>query len=107
MIIYISCPYSAPTVEEREANVRNAIDAGIELMCKGFSPIIPVLMHYFDLRAIEKGIEFTWEDYIRIDLELLSKCDALLFLGHSKGADIELEYAQKLGMPVYYSVEEI
>jgi len=104
MLVYISCPYSAPTVEEREANVHKAIDAGIELIQKGHSPVIPILLHYLDLRAIEKGIEFSWDDYMRVDLELLSKCDAMLLLGHSKGCDIELEYAEQLGMPIYYSV---
>lgn len=104
MLVYISCPYSAPTVEEREANVHKAIDAGIELIQKGHSPVIPILLHYLDIRAVEKGIEFSWDDYMTIDLELLSKCDAFLFLGHAKGADIELEYAKELGMPVNYSV---
>jgi hypothetical protein len=107
MLVYISCPYSAPTEEERLTNVNNAIDAGIEIMQKGHFPVIPVLMHYFDIRAAEKGIHFTWDDYMALDLELLLRCDSLLFLGHSKGADIELEYAMQNGIAVFYSIEEI
>jgi hypothetical protein len=42
------------------------------------------------------------------DLNWLAKCDAVLRLpGASSGADREVEYAQKLGIPVFYSIEEI
>jgi hypothetical protein len=37
----------------------------------------------------------------------LAKCDCLLRLpGESKGADNEVFWAKKLGMPVYYSIQE-
>jgi hypothetical protein len=107
MLIYISSPYSAPTLRDRVKNVYKAIDAGIEVMRKGHFPIIPVLMHYFDLRATKEGIIFSWENYMAHDLKLLSRCDALLSLGSSRGCDIEFKYALDLELPIFYSVEEI
>jgi hypothetical protein len=49
----------------------------------------------------------TWQDYMRLDLEWLKVCDALLFLGPSKGADMELQYALKAGIRVFRSLSEI
>ena len=34
-------------------------------------------------------------------------CSALFFIGHSKGADIELKYALDNGMTVYTSIDEV
>ena len=46
--------------------------------------------------------ERDWTIWMAIDLELLSKCDALIRLpGDSKGADIEVDYAMANGIPVY------
>jgi O-glycosyl hydrolase len=105
--IYIAGPYSAPTLEEKLENTNKAIMAGIKVLIKGHYPYIPHLTHYVDLFAYEKGIPLKWEDYIDWDLTWLELCDALLFLGDSRGARIELEYAKKLGKYIFYSVDEI
>lgn len=107
MLIYVSCPYSAETHEQRQDNTERAIAGGIRLMLKGHSPLIPTLMHYVDEIAIKNNIEFTWDDYMRICLDMLEKCDAILYMGSSKGCDIELDFAKEKGIPVFYSVEEI
>jgi O-glycosyl hydrolase len=99
--IYIAGPYSAPTLEEKLENTNKAIMAGIKVLIKGHYPYIPHLTHYVDLFAHEKGIPLKWEDYIDWDLTWLELCDALLFLGDSRGARIELEYAKKLGKYIF------
>jgi uncharacterized protein DUF4406 len=53
----------------------------------------------------EKGIidGWSWADYMRLDLELLLKCDGLAMLKDwhcSRGAALEVHVAQQLGMPV-------
>ena len=48
-----------------------------------------------------------WEDYIEWDKAWLEFCDALLFLGNSKGANIELEYAKKIGKTIYYNIDDV
>ncbi len=107
MRIYVAGPYSASTAHERELNTRKAIEAGLALFKLGHSPFIPHLTHYVDLHAHRSGIVMTWEDYIRLDLAWLDVCDALLYLGSSRGADLELDYALKAGKRVFRSLSEV
>lgn len=107
MIIYISGPYTADTVEGKLQNTQNTIDVGIELIRKGHTVIIPHLSHYTDMRAQELGIDISWETWMKQDLELLERCDALYFIGESRGANLEREKALDWGLPVYYSLEEV
>lgn len=105
--IYVCGPYTADSEEQVIQNVMRAIDAGLALWKKGHYPYIPHLTHFVDLRAKELGLEIRWEDYIEWDKVWLELCDALLFLGDSRGAMMELDYAKKLGKIIYYSIEEI
>src|SRR6266571_6294579 len=105
--IYVAGPYSAPTERERLANVLAAIDLGIALYQKGHYPYVPHLTHYVDLRAQESGIHLEWEDYISWDLPWLEGCDALFYIGGSKGADLELDVARKLGKTIFTSIEDV
>lgn len=107
MKIYIAGPYSANTPDGKIHNTNVAIDAAIKLLAKGHYPYIPHLTHFVDQRAIQIGITIEWEDYIRWDMVWLDLCDALLYLGSSRGADLELQFAQKKGKRIYYSVGEI
>lgn len=107
MRIYIASKYTAPTEEEKYNNALVQIDAAIELMRLGHEPFVPLLNHFLDARAREKEIVFTWDRYMQYCLEWLRQCDALLFLSESKGSLIELQMAKELGMPVFYSVEEV
>ena len=51
---------------------------------------------------------FTYDDWIAMDLELVSRCDAVLRLpGESVGADMETAFACSRSIPVYYSVEQL
>jgi len=105
--IYICGPYTAESEMQMVQNVMKAIDAGLILWKKGHYPYIPHLTHFVDLRAKEKGIEMKWEEYIEWDKAWLEVCDALLFLGNSKGAIKELEYAKTLGKIIFYDIKEV
>ena len=59
------------------------------------------------LHALETGIELDWSDFVKWSLAILPRCDAVLFLGSSPGADLELQKATSLGIPVFNSVDEI
>jgi len=83
-------------------NVRNAIEAGLEVRKAGHVPIIPHLSHF---------IHIIWpKDYrywMEWDLDLIKRCDALIRLpGESAGADEEVEFALERAIPVYYWVKE-
>ena len=106
-IIYVSGPYSADTLDGKLQNTQTAIDVGIELIRKGHVVIIPHLSHYTDMRAQEKDIDIPWSEWMRQDLAILEKCDALYYIAPSRGADIELARAKELGLKIYYSVDEV
>jgi hypothetical protein len=105
--IYIAGPYTADSEAEIHDNVLAAIDAAILLVKKGHAPYVPHLTHYIDKRSTEIGAHLTWRTYLDWDLEWLEACDALLFLGSSRGADIELEEAKRAGKLIFRSVDEV
>ena len=105
--IYIASPYTASTQEQIIANVNAAIDASFKLFAKGHFPYVPHLTHFIDQRAREIGMDLKWEDYIRWDMVWARACDALLYLGSSKGADLELQAAKEWGKQIFYTVDEI
>jgi hypothetical protein len=105
--IYIAGPYTAPTADLRRKNVNDAIRVGLLLWKKGHVPFIPHLTHFIDERAAELQIPMSYEEYLAWDNEWLKACDALLYVASSRGADLELENAKRLGLAIYYSVDEI
>jgi uncharacterized protein DUF4406 len=107
MKIYVAGPYSSESADVRLRNVNGAIDAGLSLFRLGHVPYIPHLTHYVDQRASEIGVPMEWSDYIDWDLQWLKCCDALLFLGESKGANVELHEAQQLGKLIFRSLAEV
>ena len=95
------CP--EPNVKKRDANVARADEAGRLIARLGHTPFVPQKMTW----DWERDEVLAYEDFLRIDLEWLGLCDALLYLGPSPGADRELEAAKAMGLTIYYSVDEI
>lgn len=91
----------------RHRNVNIAIDVGLQLWKKGHVPYIPHLTHFIDERATETGVPMSYEEYLVFDTEWLKACDALIYLASSRGADLELENARRLGLTIYYSVDDV
>jgi Domain of unknown function (DUF4406) len=107
LLVYIAGPYTAPDESGHETNTQRAIDAGIEVFRRGHFPYIPHLTHYVDMHAKRRGIKLDWADYIEWDLPWLDMCDALLYLGASKGADLELNRARELGKRIFLALSEV
>lgn len=107
MRIYVAGPYTGRDREEVSFNINRAIDAGIEVYSRGHYPYIPHLTDLVDLRAKETGKKLSWDDFMKWDASWLDVCDGLLYLGTSRGTDIELEEAKRLHKTIFYSVEEI
>lgn len=98
--VYIASPY---TIGDVPLNVRAQIDAANELMDLGFVPFVPLYSHFQHMIHPRK-----YEDWIELDLEWLPACDCLLRLpGESKGADMEFDFAKKLDIPIYHSIQEL
>lgn len=105
--IYIAGPYSSDVNENLLLNTKNAIDVGIQIFRKGHFPYIPHLTHWVDMRAQETNITLEWNDYIKWDIPWLEVCDALIYLGKSKGADYELKIAMEMKKTIFYSIDQI
>jgi hypothetical protein len=107
MRIYVAGPYTADDPSLVEKNVEHAIDAGVEVYKKGHIPFIPHLTHFVDIRTKQTGKVIRYEEYLLWDRSWLDKVDALLYLGKSRGADMELEYARSKGKMVFTSLDDI
>ena len=105
--IYVAGPYSASDADARERNVERAIQIAVLLIERGHYPFIPHLTHYVDEWTRKTAHELTWEDYIAWDVVWLQECDALYYIGSSRGADLERQIAEHLGKRIYESIDEI
>ena len=98
--VYIASAY---TVGNAEKNVWRSINCANELMNAGFAPFTPLLYHYINLIYPR-----SYSDWMQLDIEWLSTCDACLRLkGESSGADEEVEYARNNDIPVFYTIEQL
>jgi hypothetical protein len=98
--VYVASPY---TLGDVAVNVKLQIDTVDILMNKGFAPFAPLYSHFQHMAHPRP-----YTDWVTIDMEWVAVCDCLLRLGgESKGADDEVRYADSLGMPVFYSIEEL
>ena len=114
MMILIAGPYRSGTGDDpqkMEANVRAMEAYALPIFRKGH---IPVLGEWFALPLVhlagskQVGDEAFDEIFHPIAERILDKCDAVLRVGgESKGADLMVEVAQKNGLQVYTSLEEI
>jgi ADP-ribose pyrophosphatase len=114
MMILIAGPYRSGTGDDPEKMMAN-----VHLMESHALPIfrlghIPVLGEWFALPLVhlagskQVGDEAFNEIFHPIAERLLEKCDAVLRIGGaSQGADLMVSVAQRLGLKVYYSLEEI
>ncbi len=99
-IVYISAPYSKGDVAQ---NVNRVIHIANKLMDMGYIPFVPHLTHFWHIITPRP-----YDDWMQIDLAYLGRCDALLRLsGASLGADKEVAVALRLGIMVYYNIEDI
>ena len=98
--IYIAGPYTKGDVA---INVRNAFEAANKLADLGFAPFVPHSTHFWHM-MFPRPYEF----WLELDNQFLPCCDAVLRLeGHSSGADKEVDFATKLGKPVFYNITDI
>ncbi|HMT11877.1 MAG TPA: DUF4406 domain-containing protein [Ignavibacteria bacterium] len=105
MLIAVAGPYSAPTEEQKQANLDAMNRAAAQVYEKGHIPVIGVnvalpvalMLPGKDRREVINEISFA----------VVEKCDAILMIGSSAGADKEREIIEAKGLPVYYSIDEI
>ena len=105
MIIAVAGPYSSSTAEGRKKNLKKMNDAAAQLFNMGHVPVIGVnaaLPVVSKLRGQKK-----YEGIMKISLAVVEKCDAILLLAASPGANREKELLEKQGKPVYLRIEDV
>ena len=99
--VYIASPYTKPEGKQLE-NVNKSFDIANTLIDIGYAPFCPLYSHFLHERQ-----EHRYDFWMKLDFYWLRKCDCVLRLpGESHGADLEVQLANRLGIPVYYGLQE-
>jgi hypothetical protein len=96
MLVYVSGRYTGTI----DANIQAARAVAIALWEHGHTALCP----HLNTQHFEQDCKASYEDYIRGDLEMVARCDALVMVAgweESNGAKIERDYALGLGIPVF------
>lgn len=105
MTIAIAGPYSAPTETQRQKNLDAMNQAAARVYQKGHIPFIGVNMA-LPVVAMSDVADI-YAAIMDISMAVIDKCDAILMIGESNGANREKEHIASKGLPVYYSLDEI
>ena len=85
------------------SNVHKMCKVASEVAKLGHAPFVPALDFLLGVTSGDWGENI----YRSISLSFLEVCDAILIISMSHGVQVELNFAHKLNMPVYYSVETL
>ena len=110
--IYIAGPYNPVGASPHDASriAQKNVDAAIEifhrLKAKGHYPFVPHLSHYLHVSHLCPEDYGAW--WYEFDMTFLDHwAEALYFIAPSTGASAERERAEKNGLDVYCSLEEV
>lgn len=104
IVVYVAGPYRAITVWQVECNIHRAREVGIEVARAGFMPLVPHAntAHYDGIQSDEF--------WLRGTMELLRRADAVMLVPgwvKSEGTRLEIEEANRLGLPVFETIEAL
>lgn len=105
MLIAVAGPYSADTSEARQRNLDAMNEAAAELLRLGHVPIVGVNAALPVIAFLDE--QDRYDAIMTISLAVVDKCDAILMIGESPGANCERELIRCKGLPVYDSISEI
>jgi hypothetical protein len=106
MLIAVAGPYSADTPGQRRRNLDAMNEAAAGVMRRGHIPVIGVNAALPVVERLGAGVD-RYEAMMAISLALVDKCEAILIIGESAGANRERDLVRSKGLPVYRGVEEI
>lgn len=105
MIIAVAGPYSAPTAQERQANLDAMNAAAARLLEKGHIPLIGMNAALPVLEQAE--VPDRYAAIMAISLAVVSAAEGILVLRESPGVLKEMELMRSAGKPVFWSLEEV
>jgi len=105
MLIVVAGQYNANTDEEKAKNLKAMNIAAAAVYKKGHIPVIGVNA---SLYVADELPEFDRRQVISdISFAVVERCDAILVIGSSPGANHERKIIESKGLPVYFSVNDI
>ena len=105
MIIAVAGPFSADTPEQESANLAEMNTAAARLLEAGHLPFIGINIA---LPVVERAnVNDKYEAIMKMSLALIDKCDAILMIGESPGANRERDLIISKGLPVYNNLSDI
>jgi len=111
--IYIAGPYTPKNCSLHDAamkaqyNIDRAIEIANKLIEKGHYVFVPHLSHYIHIHYSHTK-EYKEDLWYELDNTFLYNwATALFYIGSSYGADKELEIAKRMGLKIYYKIEDV
>ena len=105
MIIGVAGPYAADTEEQRAKNIKAMNEAAARLLEKGHVPLIGVNAA---LPVVaQSNVTDKYKAIMDISMAVIDKCEAILIIAESPGANRERDHVAAKGLPVHYSLDEI
>ena len=103
--IYIAGAISSNNLLKSFENIRKGIKLSVDVLKAGHAPFSPFIDFQYSLVT-----KITIEEYYAYSLAWLEKADGLILVEgyeNSKGTLAEIKRAKQLGIPVYFSMEEL
>lgn len=102
IVVYVSGPLTTGELGPWH-NMHAAFEVGARLFALGYAAIVP---HWTWVVAGVAGLSHS--EWVDRDNAILERCDVVFRLpGRSSGADMETAHAERLGIPVVRSFEEL
>lgn len=105
MLIAVAGPYSAPAPEQRKANLDALNRAAAEVMQRRHIPVIGVNAALPVVEQLRPSDPY--EAIMEISMAVVGRCDALLLIGESPGANRERDLIASMGRPVFRTIAEV
>jgi hypothetical protein len=103
-VIYVAGPYRAINEYGVMRNIQSAGEVALAIWELGAAVICPHKNTAFFGGALPDSM------WLRGDLEILDRCDALFAMygwTESEGAKAEVDFAQSIGMPVFFTYDDL
>jgi hypothetical protein len=104
--VYVAGSYNAPSIIECLDNMRRGMQMATRVLEAGFAPFCPWLDYHYRLMSEH----ITREMYHAQSMAWLEASDAVLVLDgseESQGTQEEIDRAFELGIPVFYSLDQL
>lgn len=103
--VYVAGAYSSDKITDMLGNMRRGIALSVKVLQAGYAPFCPWLDFQFGLLA-----EIPLDTYYEYSMTWLRASDAVLLVPGwegSVGVKAEMEEAKRLGIPVFWTLDEM